>query len=72
MECALSDVVVKVAPKRKKPAVGAFIKFENGVVTLVVRPELRPRALLITVADDFRRYWRFRNQAIPLVILAKA
>jgi hypothetical protein len=30
--------------------------------------ELYPRAKLITVDDDFRRYRRLRNQAIPLVM----
>ena len=42
---------------------------DAGDATLVVLSELYPRAKLITVDDDFRRYRRFRNQAVPLVIL---
>jgi len=38
-----------------------------SAVTLVVLSELCPCAGLITVDDDFRRYRRFRHQAIPLV-----
>ena len=41
---------------------------DAGDATLVVLSELYPRAKLITVDDDFRRYRRFRNQAVPLVI----
>lgn len=36
--------------------------------TLVVLSELYSRAKLITVDNDFRRYRRLRNQAIPLVM----
>jgi predicted nucleic acid-binding protein len=39
-----------------------------GDATLVVLSELFPRARLITVDDDFRRYRRCRNQTIPLVM----
>ena len=39
-----------------------------GDATLVVLSELCPRARLITVDDDFRRYRHFRHQAIPPVI----
>ncbi|MEN9635585.1 MAG: hypothetical protein RL077_3989 [Verrucomicrobiota bacterium] len=41
---------------------------EAGNAPLIVLSELCPRAKLITVDDDFRRYRRFRQQAIPLVI----
>ena len=43
-----------------------------GDATLVVLSELCPRAKLITVDDDFRRYRRFRHQTIPLVIPDRA
>jgi hypothetical protein len=43
-----------------------------GDATLVVLSELCPRAGLITVDEDFRRYSRFRNQAIPLVMPERA
>jgi hypothetical protein len=45
-----------------------YPEMETGDVTLVVLSELYPRAKLITVDDDSRRYRRLRNQAIPLVI----
>jgi hypothetical protein len=39
-----------------------------GDATLVLLLELCPRARLITVDADFRRYRRFRNQVIPVVM----
>jgi hypothetical protein len=41
---------------------------DAGDATLVVLSELYPRARLITVDDDFRRYRRFRPQTIPAVM----
>jgi hypothetical protein len=41
---------------------------DAGDATLVVLSELCPRARLITLDDDFRRYRRFRHQAVPLVM----
>jgi len=45
-----------------------YPEMDAGDATLVVLSELYPRAKLITVDDDFRRYRRSRNQVIPLVI----
>ena len=45
-----------------------YPEMDAGDATLVVLSELFPRAKLITVDDDFRRYRWLRNQTIPLVI----
>jgi hypothetical protein len=43
-------------------------EMDAGDAMLVVLSEMFPRAKLITLDNDFRRYRRLRNQAIPLVI----
>ena len=48
-----------------------YPQMDAGDATLVVLSELCPRARLITLDDDFRRYRRFRNQAVPLVMPAR-
>ena len=54
--------------ERSKSGLPRYPEMDAGDATLVVLSELFPRAKLITVDDDFRRYRRLRNQAIPLVI----
>ncbi len=51
--------------------VAKYPERDAGDATLVVLSEMFPRAKLITVDDDFRRYRRLRNQAIPLVFPEK-
>ena len=48
------------------------LPMDAGDAALVVLSELCPRARLITIDDDFRRYRRVRHQVIPLVILGRA
>jgi len=43
-------------------------RWTRATPRLFVLSEQFPRAKLITVDDDFRRYRRLRNQAIPLVM----
>lgn len=59
-------------PRRVGELVAKYPQMDVGDATLVVLSELCPRAKLITVDDDFRRYRRFRNQAIPLVMPERA
>ena len=82
---ALQELVVLIAEGRVKldPVLSShthrvgellakYPQMDVGDATLVVLSELCPRARLITVDDDFRHYRRFRNQALPLVIPARA
>ena len=55
-------------PRRVGELLAKYPEMDAGDATLVVLSELFPRAKLITVDDDFRRYRRHRNQAIPLVM----
>ncbi len=55
-------------PRRIGDLLAKYPRMDVGDATLVVLSELCPRAKLITLDDDFRRYRRFRNQAIPLVM----
>ena len=55
-------------PREVGGLLAKYPRMDVGDATLVVLSELYPRAKLITVDADFRRYRRFRNQAIPLVI----
>ena len=59
-------------PRRVGELLVKYPLMDTGDATLVVLSELRPRAKLITIDDDFRRYRRFRNQAIPLVMPERA
>jgi predicted nucleic acid-binding protein len=59
-------------PHRVGELLAKYPQMDVGDATLVVLSELCPRARLITVDDDFRHYRRFRNQAVPLVIPARA
>jgi predicted nucleic acid-binding protein len=82
---ALQELVVLIAEGRVKldqvlsshthrvgELLAKYPQMDVGDATLVVLSELCPRARLITVDDDFRHYRRFRNQALPLVIPARA
>ncbi|MEO7796741.1 MAG: PIN domain-containing protein [Opitutaceae bacterium] len=60
--------VLSEQPRRVGELLAKYPLMATGDATLVVLSELCPRAKLITVDEDFRRYRRFRNQAIPLVI----
>ena len=60
--------VLSQHPQRVGELLAKYPEMDAGDATLVVLSELFPRAKLITVDDDFRRYRRHRNQAIPLVI----
>ena len=55
-------------PQRVDELLAKYPEMDAGDATLVVLSELFPRAKLITVDDDFRRYRRLRNQAIPVVM----
>ena len=55
-------------PRRVSELLAKYPEMDAGDATLVVLSELYPRARLITVDDDFRRYRRLRNQAIPVVM----
>jgi predicted nucleic acid-binding protein len=55
-------------PRRVGELVAKYPRMDVGDATLVVLSELCPRARLITVDADFRRYRRFRNQVIPVVL----
>ena len=55
-------------PGRVGELLAKYPLMDAGDATLVVLSELFPRAKLITVDDDFRRYRRLRNQVIPLMI----
>jgi hypothetical protein len=55
-------------PQRVGELLVKYPEMDAGDAKLVVLSELYPRAKLITVDDDFRRYRRLRNQAIPLVM----
>lgn len=57
-------------PARVGELLAKYPEMDAGDATLVVLSELFPRAKLITLDDDFRRYRRLRNQAIPLVMPA--
>jgi predicted nucleic acid-binding protein len=60
--------VLSAQPRRVEELLSKYPLMDTGDATLVVLSEQYPRARLITVDDDFRRYRRFRHQAIPLVI----
>lgn len=62
------DPVLANHPHRVGELLAKYPRMDVGDATLVVLSELRPRARLITVDDDFRHYRRLRNQAIPLMI----
>jgi predicted nucleic acid-binding protein len=64
--------VLSEHPRRVGELLAKYPRMDVGDATLVVLSELCPRAKLITVDDDFRRYRRFRHQAIPLVIPDRA
>jgi predicted nucleic acid-binding protein len=66
------DPVLSNHPRRVGELLAKYPQMDVGDATLVVLSELCPRARLITVDDDFRHYRRFRNQAVPLVIPARA
>jgi predicted nucleic acid-binding protein len=66
------DPVLSNYPRRVGELLAKYPQMDVGDATLVVLSELCPRARLITVDDDFRHYRRFRNQAVPLVIPARA
>lgn len=55
-------------PHRMEDLLARYPEMDAGDATLVVLSELFPRAKLITVDEDFRRYRRLRNQVIPLVM----
>ena len=55
-------------PQRVGELPAKYPEMDAGDATLVVLSELFPRAKLITLDDDFRRYRRHRNQAIPVVM----
>jgi hypothetical protein len=59
--------VLSEHPRRVGELLAKYPRMDVGDATLVVLSELWPRARLITVDDDFRRYRRFRHQVIPLV-----
>ena len=54
--------------RRVSELLAKYPEMDAGDAKLVVLSELLPRAKLITVDEDFRRYRRLRNQVIPLVI----
>lgn len=60
--------VLSQYPARIGELLAKYPDMDAGDATLVVLSELHPRAKLITVDDDFRRYRRLRNQAIPVVM----
>jgi hypothetical protein len=60
--------VLSEQPTRVGELLAKYPEMDAGDVTLVVLSELFPRAKLITLDQDFRRYRRLRNQAISLVI----
>ena len=55
-------------PSRVGELLAKYPLMDAGDATLVVLSELFPRAKLITVDDDYRRYRRLRNQGIQLVM----
>ncbi|MEO5959905.1 MAG: PIN domain-containing protein [Opitutaceae bacterium] len=55
-------------PRRVGELLAKYPLMDAGDATLVVLSDLCPRARLITVDEDFRRYRRFPHQAIPLLI----
>jgi uncharacterized protein len=55
-------------PQRVGELLGKYPAMDAGDATLVVLSELYPRARLITIDEDFRRYRRMRNQTIPLIM----
>jgi predicted nucleic acid-binding protein len=60
--------VLSEQPRRVGELLAKYPDMDAGDATLVVLSEQYPRAKLITVDDDFRRYRRHRNQALPLVM----
>lgn len=62
--------VLSAQPRRVEELLSKYPLMDAGDATLVVLSEQYPRARLITVDDDFRRYRRSRHQVIPLVIPA--
>ncbi|MBI5768297.1 MAG: type II toxin-antitoxin system VapC family toxin [Verrucomicrobia bacterium] len=60
--------VLAEQPQRVEELLTKYPQMDAGDATLVVLSEVCPRARLITVDGDFRRYRRFRNQTMPLVI----
>jgi hypothetical protein len=60
--------VLAEQPRRVGELLAKYPEMDAGDATLVVLSELFPRANLITVDNDFRRYRRLRNKVIPLVI----
>ena len=62
------EPVLTEHPRRVGELLAKYPEMDAGDATLVVLSERCPRAKLITVDNDFRRYRRFRNQAVPLVV----
>jgi len=60
--------VLSEQPRRVGELLAKYPEMDAGDATLVVLSELFPRAKLITLDNDFRRYRRLRNQVISLVI----
>jgi uncharacterized protein len=60
--------VLSQYPARIGELLAKYPLMDAGDATLVVLSELYPKAKLITVDDDFRRYRRSRNQGIPVVM----
>lgn len=60
--------VMSEHPRQVGELLTKYPRMDVGDATLVVLSEIYPRARLITVDQDFRRYRRFRNQAIPVVM----
>jgi len=63
--------VLSQQPQRVGELLAKYPEMDAGDATLVVLSEMFPRAKLITLDQDFRRYRRLRNQAIPLVMPEK-
>lgn len=55
-------------PERVGELLAKYPAMDAGDATLVVLSEMYPRAKLITIDDDFRRYRRLRNQIVPTVM----
>jgi len=60
--------VFSAHPRRVGELLAKYPERDAGDATLVVLSEIFPRAKLITLDEDFRRYRRHRNQAIPVVM----
>ena len=64
----LAMPILSEKPLQVGELLAKYPEMDAGDATLVVLSELFPRAKLITLDDDFRRYRRQRNQVIPLVM----